>query len=89
MARTKMQKGAVVVRSIKGRLRLVWTFCGKRYFFALELSDTRANRAIAELKAKQIERDIVNDLFDPTLEKYRAAYQRRGVGMSAVEVFEK
>lgn len=89
MARTKMQKGAVVVRSIKGRLRLVWTFCGKRYFFALELSDTRANRAIAELKAKQIERDIVNDLFDPTLEKYRAAYQRRGAGMSAVEVFEK
>lgn len=89
MARTKMQKGAVVVRSIKGRLRLVWTFCGKRYFFALELSDTRANQAIAELKAKQIERDIVNDLFDPTLEKYRAAYQRRGAGMFAVEVFEK
>lgn len=89
MARKKTQKGTVVVRSVKGRLRLVWSFCGKRYFFALELSDTKANRAIAELKAKQIERDIANDLFDPTLEKYRAAYQRRALGMSAIEVFEK
>jgi integrase len=89
MARKKTQKGSVIVRSVKGRLRLVWTFCGKRYYFALELGDTKANRAIAELKAKQIERDIVNDLFDPTLEKYRAAYQRRALGMSAVEVFEK
>jgi integrase len=85
----KSQKGTVVIRAIKGRLRLVWSFCGKRYFFALELPDTKANRAIAQMKAKQIERDIANDLFDPTLEKYRAAYQRRTLGLSAVEVFEK
>ena len=89
IARKKTQKGSVVVRSVKNRLRLVWTFCRKRYYLALELPDTKANRAIAELKAKQIERDIANDLFDPTLEKYRAAYQRRKLGMSAVEVFEK
>lgn len=85
----KAQKGTVVVRSVKQRLRLVWSWCGKRYFFALELPDTRANRSIADLKAKQIERDIVNDLFDPTLEKYRAAYQQRSSGLSATEVFEK
>lgn len=89
MAERKRQKGAVVVRSVKGRLRLVWSFCGKRYFFALELGDGKANRAIAELKAKQIERDIANDLFDPSLEKYRAAYQRRVNGLSATEMFEK
>lgn len=83
------KKGAVVVRAVKGRLRLVWSFCGKRYFFALELQDSKTNRAIAELKAKQIERDIANDLFDPTLEKYRAASQRRVLGMPATEVFEK
>ena len=83
------KKGAVVVRSVKGRLRLVWSFCGKRYFFSLELQDSKGNRAIAELKAKQIERDIANDLFDPTLEKYRAVYQRRLLGMPATEVFEK
>jgi len=89
MDRKKTQKGSVVVRSVKGRLRLVWSFCGKRYFFALELQDGKANEAIADLKAKQIRRDIANDLFDPTLEKYRAAYQRRTLGLSAVEVFEK
>jgi integrase len=89
MPKGKTQKGTVTVHSVKERLRLVWSFCGKRYFFALELQDSRANRAIAELKAKQIQRDIVNDLFDPTLEKYRAAYQRRVFGLSAVEVFEK
>jgi integrase len=89
MAKTKTQKGSVVVRSVKNRLRLVWTFCGKRYYFALELPDNKANRAIAELKAKQIERDIANDLFDPTLEKYRAAYQRRALRTPATEIFEK
>ncbi|NJP11406.1 MAG: DUF3596 domain-containing protein [Leptolyngbyaceae cyanobacterium RU_5_1] len=88
MAKTKAQKGTVIVRAVKGRLRLVWSFGGKRYFFALELVDTKANRAIAELKARQIERDMVNELFDPTLEKYRAAYQRKGSG-TAAEIFEK
>lgn len=56
---------------------------------ALELPDTKANRAIAEMKARQIERDIANDLFDPTLEKYRAAYQSRVTGIPATEIFEK
>ncbi|MBM0743948.1 DUF3596 domain-containing protein [Phormidium sp. CLA17] len=89
MRKIKAQKGTVRIQSLRGRLRLIWTFAGKRYFFALELGDGKANRAVAELKAKQIERDIVNDLFDPTLEKYRAAYQRRVNGLSATEMFEK
>jgi len=89
MGTTKTQRGRVRVDSFRGRLRLIWSFAGRRYFFSLELPDTKANRAIAELKAKQIERDIANDLFDPTLEKYRAVYQRRVDGLSATEVFEK
>ncbi len=85
MTKKKTSKGSVVVRSTKNRLRLVWTFCGKRYFFALELPDTKANRAIAEMQAKQIERDIINDLFDPTLETYRAAYQGHSGVLAATE----
>lgn len=85
----KAQRGAVVIRVVKGRLRLVWSFGGQRYFFSLELTDTKANRAIAEMKARQIERDIANDLFDPTLEKYRAVYQKRTQGFSATEIFGK
>ncbi|MEL6398960.1 MAG: DUF3596 domain-containing protein [Cyanobacteria bacterium J06626_4] len=46
----KSRKGTVVVRVVKGRLRLVWSFCGQRYFFTLGLTDTKANRAIATLK---------------------------------------
>ncbi|HIK14289.1 MAG TPA: DUF3596 domain-containing protein [Leptolyngbyaceae cyanobacterium M33_DOE_097] len=89
MSKQKSKKGTVGVHKYRERLRLIWSFCGKRYYFALELPDTKANRAIAELKAKQIERDIANDLFDPTLEKYRAVYQRRVHGLPATEVFEK
>jgi integrase len=89
MRKGKASKGTVVVRCVKGRLRLVWSFGGKRYFFALELTDSKTNRTIAELKAKQIERDIANDLFDPTLEKYRAAYQQRVLGTPAIEIFER
>ncbi len=81
----KASKGTVVVRSVKGCLRLVWSFAGERYFFTLGLTDTKANRTIADLKAKQIERDIANDLFDPTLEKYRAAYQK-GAQKGAVTI---
>jgi hypothetical protein len=43
------KKGAVVVRSVKGRLRLVWALYGKRYYFALELAHISANGAIAKL----------------------------------------
>jgi integrase len=68
----------------------VWSYCGERIFFSLNLSDTRANRTIAEMKARMIERDIANDLFDPTLEKYRGEYQgKASKEMAATTVFER
>ncbi|BAU13025.1 putative integrase [Leptolyngbya sp. NIES-3755] len=60
---------------------------GKRFEIAIELPDTKANRAIAELQAKLIERDIVNQLFDPTLRKYRG--DRAGGKLTVVDLFEK
>jgi len=84
----RANKGTVVVRVVKGRLRLVWTFGGERRFFSLGLSDTKPNQAITELKAKQIERDIAHDLFDPSLKKYRPDYQK-GNAASAITIFQR
>ena len=58
---TKSRKGTVVVRVMKGRIRLVWSFCGQQYFFTLGLTDTKANRAIATLKTAWIERDMATE----------------------------
>ncbi len=46
MPKNKSQKGTVAVHTIKGRLRLIWSFCGKRYFFALELQDSKSEIAL-------------------------------------------
>jgi len=89
MDRKKTQKGTVLVRSVKNWLRLVCTFCDGWYFFALELSDTRVNRAIAEMKARQIERVITNDLFDLTLKKDLVAYQWKVSGLSVTDVLKQ
>jgi len=36
----KAPKGTVVVQGFKGRLRLRWSYCGKRYCLYLELPNT-------------------------------------------------
>jgi integrase len=33
--------------------------------------DTPANRKVAEFKAKEIEKDMLFERFDPTLKKYK------------------
>jgi integrase len=75
--RSKSNKGSVVVRDRKGRLSLIWTWSlelggnGKRFEVATGLDATRVNESIAQLQARQIEHDLKNRLFDPTLAKYR------------------
>lgn len=64
-------KGTVSVKTDRGRLRLVWSWQGKRYFLALGLHDTRLNRVLAEEKAKSIEKDILLGQFDQTLNRYQ------------------
>lgn len=68
---TRVSKGSVKVESVRGRLRLVWSWNHSRYFLSMGLPDTPVNRSAAEFKAKVIERDIANELFDPTLQKYK------------------
>lgn len=71
---TRNPKGTVGIESVGGRLRLrLPRQLGlRRRYYALGLTDTKANRRIARAKAQAIESDIVMERFDPTLEKYRS-----------------
>ncbi len=82
----KNSKGSVAVRSLDGRLRLVWSHCGKRYYLAVGLDDTPENRTIAEYKAKTIERDLLLDNFDSTLNRYRPQVID---GLTALDLFDR
>ncbi|WP_442922114.1 Arm DNA-binding domain-containing protein [Microcoleus sp. B4-D4] len=47
-----MPKGAVNIEVCKERLRLAWSWNGKRFWLYIGLPDTRANRKAAEIKAR-------------------------------------
>lgn len=68
---TKASKGTVVVENFKERLRLRWRVTRRRYCLSLGLPDTKESRKLAELKARQIELDIISGNFDTTLTKYK------------------
>jgi integrase len=94
----KSHKGVVSVLSQKGVLRLRWRLEGveKRPVLYLGLPDTRSNRKKAELLAKQIEIDLAEGTYDPTMERYRAQVrpmdvdaQVRAQGESVVDFFHR
>lgn len=87
MATRKNQKGTVVVEAIRERLRLRWSYQGKRYFMALELPDSAVNRKVAEAKAGFIERDMATEQFDPTLDRYRTSSSKSA--LTITELFKK
>jgi len=68
----KASKGSVQIKVSNGRLQLVFSFEGKRHYISTGFSDTSANRRAAEMKARQIELDIVSGNFDFTLAKYKS-----------------
>ncbi|MEG3899953.1 MULTISPECIES: tyrosine-type recombinase/integrase [unclassified Microcoleus] len=76
----KSSKGSVTVSSVRGNLRLrlprgLW-IDKKQVYLSLGLTDNLQNRKAAEIKAKQIELDILSGYFDPTLKKYQSiAYE--------------
>ena len=75
-ASSKATKGSVVVFNSNNRLQLRFRFGGKRRYLSLGLADTQLNRRFAELKAAEIEQDILKEKFDTTLEKYKSASDR-------------
>jgi integrase len=88
MTYQKANKGTVVVFGFKGRLRLRWSYQGRRYTLSLELPDNLTNRKIAETKARIIERDMAAENFDATLARYRPQGQA-GENVAAVELFQR
>ena len=67
----KHPKGTVSVITSNGRLQLRFRYAGKRHYISLGLPETPENRKLAEMKANQIELDIISGHFDETLKIYR------------------
>ena len=67
----KASKGSVQIKISNGRLQLVFSHAGKRHYISLGFDDTHQNRKLAELKARQIDLDILSGNFDSTLAKYK------------------
>jgi integrase len=84
-------KGNVGLESYRGRLRLSlprqW-YGGKQKYLSLGLSDTPENRAIANQRIAEIERDWKLDNFDPTLERYKNG-ERGKANLSVIESIQK
>jgi len=73
----RASKGSVSIRVSNGRLQLQFRYAGKRHYLSLGLPDTPESRKLAILKASEIEKDILYERFDPTLEKYKHQSQRQ------------
>ncbi len=67
----RSRRGGVSVTVRSGILRLRWQYAGKRHHLSLGIPDNPSNRQIAAQKAAQLESDIIGDLYDPTLDRYR------------------
>lgn len=87
--RRKAAKGTVVVQVFKERLRLVWSYVGKRYYLYIGLPDSKVNRTVAEQKARQIELDMASNNFDPSLKKYKPQSVAKKKQITAVELFQQ
>lgn len=67
----KASKGSVQIITSNGRLQLRFRFAGKRYYLSIGLPDSPEGRKLAEMKAREIELDIISGNFDPTMAKYK------------------
>ena len=85
--RKKASKGTVVVQVFKERLRLVWSYLGKRYYLYIGLPNSKINQVVAKQKACQIEGDMATGNFDPTLKKYKSEYLQKVKSISVTELF--
>lgn len=67
----KASKGSVQIKNSNDRLQLVFNFARKRHYLSLGFDDTLRNRMLAEMRAREIELDILSGNFDQTLQKYK------------------
>ncbi|MBD1915472.1 MULTISPECIES: site-specific integrase [Cyanophyceae] len=67
----KASKGTVTVIASNGRLQLRFRHAGERHYISIGLPDSPEGRKLAEMKAREIELDILSGNFDQTLAKYK------------------
>jgi integrase len=67
----RASKGSVSIISSNNRLQLQFQHAGKRHYLSMGLPDTKDARKVAEMRAREIELDILCDNFDSTLQKYK------------------
>jgi integrase len=80
----------VTVNIFRSKLRLRWTFEGKRECLTLGIVDSLPNRVYAEQKARQIELDWLSGNYDRTLLKYKPrAMGKTATEISTIELFER
>lgn len=89
-SRKKASAGTVVVQVFKERLRLCWSYLGKRYYLYIGLPDSKFNRVnAAEPLARKIEGDVATGNFDPTLKKYKSQTSLKRNLVSVVDLFRQ
>jgi integrase len=67
----RASKGSVSILSSNNRLQLQFQYAGKRHYLSMGLPDTKDARKVAEMRAREIELDILCGNFDATLQKYK------------------
>jgi integrase len=72
-SRQRGYKGSVSIINSNGRIQLRFHYAGKRHYLSTGWLDTPASRKLAELKAAEIEKDILYERLDETLAKYKPA----------------
>jgi len=77
------------VRTVRDRdrLRLEWTYQGKKYTLYPGLADTKTNRIKAREIALQIEADIECGIYDASLNKYKKIVEP-SQPLSSTELFD-
>ncbi len=67
----KTPAGEPKVKICNGRIQIVLTYRGIRKYLSLGLPESKSNRVYAEMVKTRIMSDLINDNFDPTLDKYK------------------
>ncbi len=80
----RASKGSVTVLVSHGRLQLRFSFGGKRHYISTGYPDTPHHRKLAEIKAAELEKDILYERFDPSnLSKYKPQAKPQAIAPSA------
>jgi integrase len=69
----KNSRGTVAIINNKGRIRLRWSYQSKRYSLNLSVYSKAAILPAKKL-ALEIEQDMLNNLFDISLKKYKGEH---------------